>query len=73
VTRTLPVSGKFTPEQKALYDLVYKAQEAVFRAIKPGINLSELTSVSNGVIGEGLVALGILKDPARPRTTRSTG
>ena len=68
VTRTLPVSGKFTADQKALYDLVHKAQEAVFRAIKPGAKMSELTNVSNGVIGDGLVALGILKDPAEAKT-----
>lgn len=68
VTRTLPVSGKFTPDQKALYDLVYKAQEAVFQAIKPGAKMSELTVVSNAVIGDGLVALGILKDPADAKT-----
>jgi Xaa-Pro aminopeptidase len=62
MTRTLPVSGSFTQEQRALYDLVYKAQESIFKAVKPGAKLSELTSVSNDVIGEGLVALGVVKD-----------
>jgi len=67
VTRTLPVSGTFNPEQGQLYDLVYQAQEAIFRAVKPGANLRDLTSVSNEVIGDGLVALGILEDKGKVR------
>ena len=68
VTRTLPVSGTFTKEQRELYDLVYEAQEAVFRAARPGASLRDLTNVSNQVIGEGLVVLGILKDKGEART-----
>ena len=36
VTRTLPIAGTFTAEQRHLYDLVYAAQEAGMAAVKPG-------------------------------------
>ena len=46
VTRTIPVSGKFTPRQKAIYELVLGAQQAAMDAIKPGISLRELDQVA---------------------------
>ncbi len=39
ITRTVPVSGKFTPRQRELYELVLGAQKAVIAAVKPGVNL----------------------------------
>ncbi len=68
VTRTIPASGTFSPEQRQLYDLVFQAQEAIFKAAKPGVELRELTTVSNDVLGDGLVALGIIDDKAKART-----
>ena len=60
ITRTIPASGKFTKEQLAIYKLVYEAQEAVFKAIKPGVRFSRLNAISHEVINEGLVKLGII-------------
>ena len=60
VTRTIPANGKFTPEQKVIYNLVYEAQEAAFRICKEGASWEELDRVSRSVIAEGLVKLGIL-------------
>lgn len=67
VTRTVPANGKFTPEQKAIYELVYEAQEAAFRLCKEGTTWQELDKVSRGLIAEGLVKLGIIskKDEVR--------
>jgi Xaa-Pro aminopeptidase len=42
ITRTLPVNGKFTPAQRALYMLVYESQLAGFAAVKPGVLFSEI-------------------------------
>jgi Xaa-Pro aminopeptidase len=42
VTRTYPVSGRFTPEQAKAYRAVYQAQEDVFAAIKPGVSMADL-------------------------------
>jgi Xaa-Pro aminopeptidase len=61
ITRTWPVSGTFTPEQRALYDLVYKAQEAAFKVIGPGRKQNEGQTAAMRVISDGLVDLGILK------------
>lgn len=61
ITRTIPVNGKFSPEQKAIYELVLKAQEASMKACKPGIEMGQLTTVSREVINKGLVELGIIK------------
>src|SRR5712664_4618201 len=38
ITRTLPANGKFTPRQREIYDVVLGAQNAVFAALKPGMN-----------------------------------
>jgi Xaa-Pro aminopeptidase len=61
ITRTFPVSGKFSPEQKAIYQLVLNTQQAVFDAIKPGARLKDLTDLSVEVITQGLIELGILQ------------
>ena len=46
VTRTFPVNGKFTPRQKAVYDLVLGAQQAAFDAVRPGITMRELEDIA---------------------------
>jgi len=46
VTRTWPVSGKFTGRQKAIYDLVLATQQAAFAAIRAGVKLATLDSIS---------------------------
>ena len=61
VTRTIPVSGKFSPEQKQIYELVLKAQEEGMKALKPGITIQELSTITRNVINRGLVELGIIK------------
>ncbi|HMV10118.1 MAG TPA: aminopeptidase P family protein [Cyclobacteriaceae bacterium] len=61
ITRTVPVNGKFSPEQKAIYELVLKAQEASMAACKPGVDMGQLTTVSREVINKGLADLGIIK------------
>ena len=61
VTRTIPISGKFSPEQKQIYELVLKAQEEAMKACKPGITTSELSLITQRIINRGLTELGILK------------
>ena len=62
VTRTIPVDGKFSPEEKAIYDLVYKAQEEAIQMCKPGTTFSEISAVARQIINKGLVDLGIISD-----------
>lgn len=60
ITRTLPVNGKFTPAQRALYMLVYESQLAGFAAIKPGVKFSEINKACQAVLAKGLEKLGVL-------------
>lgn len=61
ITRTFPISGRFSEPQKQLYQLVLDAQAAALAEIKPGApwNLAHEASVK--VLTKGLVALGLLK------------
>ena len=60
VTRTIPANGKFSPDQKAIYQIVYEAQEAAFRLSREGASWQQLEKVSRDVIAEGLLKLGII-------------
>ncbi len=62
VTRTFPVSGKFTPAQKEIYQIVYDSQEAVARATRPGATLTDVHNAGAEVIKDGLLKLGLITD-----------
>ena len=61
ITRTWPLNGKFSAEQRALYDLVYKAQEAGIAACVAGNPHIAAHFATARVVSDGLVELGILK------------
>lgn len=52
ITRTIPVSGKFTPRQKAIYELVLGAQQAAIDAVKPGATLRDLDGIARKYIND---------------------
>ncbi len=60
VTRTLPISGSFTSEQRYLYNLVYAAQEAGIAAVKPGVPYRDFHTAAMTVLARGLEDMGIL-------------
>mgnify|MGYP002700347460 CR=1 FL=1 len=60
ITRTFPVSGKFTEPQKTLYQLVLDTKVAVISAIKPGTTFAKLNNIANKYLTQGLLDLGIL-------------
>ena len=60
ITRTFPVGGRFTKEQRAIYDVVLKSQLAAIAATKPGKKWNHPHDVTVKVITEGLVELGLL-------------
>jgi Xaa-Pro aminopeptidase len=62
VTRTFPVSGKFTREQAEIYQIVFDAQEAVARTAKPGVRFDQLTAAAREVIADGLLRLGLITE-----------
>lgn len=61
ITRTFPANGKFTGEQRAIYELVLEAQLAAIKEIKPGISFTKPQDIVVKIITQGLVDLGILK------------
>lgn len=66
VTRTIPASGKFTKEQRAIYELVLKAQEEAFKNSKPGNMINANTLICQQVINKGLAELGIIANEKTP-------
>jgi Xaa-Pro aminopeptidase len=64
VTRTLPVSGRFSREQREVYELVLAAQAAAFKKVKPGNDFMDPNRAAMRVLAEGLERMGILKVPA---------
>ncbi len=60
VTRTLPVSGEYSPEQRAVYDIVWQAQRAGIAAVVAGNDFLEPNRRAMRVLAEGLIDLGIL-------------
>ncbi|MDQ2680233.1 MAG: aminopeptidase P family protein [Candidatus Eremiobacteraeota bacterium] len=61
ITRTLPIGGKFSAEQRTVYNLVYEAQQAAFAAVTPGNDFLEPHRSAMKVLAQGLIDLGILK------------
>ncbi len=61
VTRTIPANGKFSTEQKAIYQLVYDAQEAIFSLCKEGTPFDALNDKATEVLAAGMIKLGIIK------------
>ncbi len=62
VTRTIPANGKFSPEQREIYEIVLKAQEETIKLIRPGVTFADLQLKAADVIADGLLKLGIIKD-----------
>lgn len=63
ITRTFPVNGRFTAPQRAVYDVVLAAQEAVIEACRPGLPYTDMHDVAVQVLTEGMVNLGLLPGP----------
>ncbi|AFZ09370.1 Xaa-Pro aminopeptidase [Oscillatoria nigro-viridis PCC 7112] len=61
VTRTWPVSGKFSPTQRAIYDVVLAAHDACIDQISPGVEYQDIHLLAARIMAEGLVDLGILR------------
>lgn len=67
VTRTIPASGKFSAEEKLIYQIVYDAQEAAFKTLKNGSKWKDAEDAARNTVNEGLIKLGIIKDKSEGR------
>jgi Xaa-Pro aminopeptidase len=63
VTRTVPVSGTFTPDQRAVYQIVRDAQHAAELVAKLGVTFAQMDDAANKVLGAGLAKLGLIESP----------
>ncbi|MBA4501616.1 Xaa-Pro aminopeptidase [Marinobacterium marinum] len=61
ITRTFPVNGRFSPQQKALYQLVLDVQLACIDAMQPGVPWNRIHDLSVERLTEGLIGLGLLQ------------
>jgi len=61
VTRTFPVNGKFSDEQREVYEVVLRTQKQCIEAVKPGVTLHDLHDGAVRSITEGLVRIGLLE------------
>lgn len=61
ITRTLPVGKRFSPEQRAIYQAVLNTQLAIIEKVRPGVRWGELQQISERVITEQLLELGLLQ------------
>src|SRR5579875_704557 len=62
ITRTFPITGKFSDRQRQLYEVVLKAMEATFAAIRPGVTLAELNDVTKSTYARELKAIGLIQE-----------
>jgi Xaa-Pro aminopeptidase len=60
VTRTFPANGRFTAAQKAIYEVVLAAQQAVIDLVRPGLIWNKLQEMSDRMITQGLLEVGLL-------------
>jgi Xaa-Pro aminopeptidase len=67
VTRTVPVDGKFSAEEKAIYQIVYDAQEAAFKTLKDGAKWTDASKAAMDIISDGLLKLGVIKNKDEAR------
>jgi Xaa-Pro aminopeptidase len=64
VTRTIPVNGRFSPQQRQVYELVLAAQQAGLAAVRPGAQFRDYHFAAMEVLARGLADMGVLPKPA---------
>lgn len=62
VTRTIPVGGRFTQDQRTIYDIVLAAQEAAIEAVRDGATFGEVGEAASRVLARGLAKVGLLRN-----------
>ena len=70
ITRTFPINGRFSPDQRSIYELVLKAQKAGIAAIKPGLAWNIVQQIMVRILTTGLCELGILQGTVDDLITR---
>lgn len=61
ITRTYPVNGKYSERQRAVYNVVLKANREVAKAAKPGLTMRDLQDICKKVLAQGCIELGLIE------------
>lgn len=62
ISRTFPVNGKYSTEQKMVYEIVLRSNKECIKKVKPGVKLSELKQLNEKILADGLNRIGLLKN-----------
>ncbi len=62
ISRTFPINGRFTERQKAIYNVVLRAQKAIEAAVKPGVMWKDINELSKKELAKGCKELGLIKE-----------
>ena len=73
ITRTIPINGKFSPEQRKIYTLVYEAQKAGIAAVRPGAPWRAFHDAAMEVLAKGLEEFGVLPGTAEESLAPDAG
>ena len=73
MTRTLPISGRWSDVQIQVYDVVYRAQTAAIEAVRPGAEFLEPHRVAMRILAEALAEWGILPIPVEEALEKTSG
>lgn len=64
ITRTLPVGGRFSTQQRDIYNIVFSAQRQAIGAMRPGVPYRDVHLLAARIIADGFVGIGLLRDDA---------
>ena len=65
VTRTIPISGRFTERQRDIYEIVLAANQAGIAMVAPGVSMRDINAKVNDILMQGLVKVGLLETEDR--------
>jgi Xaa-Pro aminopeptidase len=73
ITRTVPINGKFSKEQRRIYEIVLEAADAGIKAVKPGADFGDFHKAAMRVVAYGMAQLGVLPLPPEESLKATSG
>ena len=73
ITRTVPINGKFSKEQRRIYEIVLEAADAGIKAVKPGADFGDFHKAAMRVVAYGMAELGVLPVPPEESLKATSG
>src|SRR5258708_26632102 len=73
ITRTFPINGKYSKEQRAIYDIVLRAQDACIEMCRYGASFGSISKTASDILEKGLMNLGVIKTASELRRDHMHG